>query len=90
MSIILCQRRGANPAREICNLTGFVCSSDVRTCVRKALFGTGTPSSDDLNGVFIMFENQEISVMTIEQLDLVEKMLTVAIQNKALRRHEVS
>tara|TARA_B100001778_G_C18495445_1_gene587079 strand:- start:402 stop:668 length:267 start_codon:yes stop_codon:yes gene_type:complete len=85
-------RRGALPAQCLSDVhTGIVHYDDLVSKVYDKLFEKGQAANDEnLRGVFVMFENQEIPVMSLDQLEIVLKMIAVSLSNNFLNRHSVS
>lgn len=93
MSLRLYVRRGAAAPRCISDVqsSGVVHYTDVVDCVYKSLQKDkhAVLDNDALQGVFLLFEDQEIPVMSSDQLEIVLKLIAVAMSNNFLHNHSV-
>lgn len=71
--------------------TGIIQFEDLTCHVHARLLGNEKNLNDkNLQGVFVLFENQEIPVMSLDQLEIVLKMIAVSLSNNFLQSHSVS
>ena len=71
--------------------TGIIQYEDLTNHVHARLLQNKKSLDDEnLRGVFVLFDNQEIPVMSLDQLEIVLKMIAVSLSNNFLQSHSVS
>ena len=71
--------------------TGIIQYEDLTSHVHARLLQHEKSITDEsLRSVFVLFENQEIPVMSLDQLEIVLKMISVSLSNNFLQSHSVS